>query len=493
MDERSELMTMRIQPQLIEIPKEDPFKNDLLGRKEPVEILTGLLHSVEGPCVLAVDAPWGAGKTTFLRMLTGHLRNQAFPVVNFNAWETDFTGDPFLGLSEELTNGLRGHTTGTLSVKIDKVRKAAKEVLRLAVPGAIRLVSAGLLDIRPLMEKEVSQALASLAQTKLTEYLDARDSLQGFKASLEALAADLAKSNDGKPLIVVIDELDRCRPSYAVELLETAKHLFSVDGIVFVLAVNGSELSHSVRAVYGSGFDAVGYLRRFFDVDFRLPDVDRRRFIDSALRSAGIDALQHKEAADTIDIVKSLVPNFFMAADLSLRQISQAIHRLALVLASVRKDKRTFATAATVALIMRTIDPALYHKFVRGEAEDRDAIEALRSRRRGFKNAHIEHYLEATIIVAAMEIRNPDRDLEFAERSPLMKQYLESTEQQGEGNEPDARGREVVRIFEHLCQNEYLGNRLGFREAARRIELLSPSLIDDDDSESDARHRDGQR
>ena len=443
--------------------------------------------------MLAVDAPWGAGKTTFLRMLTGHLRNHAFPVVNFNAWETDFTGDPFLGLSEELTNGLRGYRSGTLNDKIDKVRKAAKDVLRLAVPSAIRLATGGLLDTRLPIEKEVGQALESLAQTRLTEYLDTRESLQSFRTSLEALAADLAESNHGKPLIVVIDELDRCRPSYAVELLETAKHLFSVDCIVFVLAVNGSELAHSVRAVYGSEFDASGYLRRFFDIDFRLPDVDRRRFIDSALESAGIDALQHKEAAHTIDVVKSLVPNFFLAPELSLRQISQAIHRLGLVLASVRKDKRTFAAAATVALIMRTIAPDLYHNFVRGQVEDRDAIKALLSRERGFKNAHMEHYLEAAIIVAAMEIRNPDRDLTLAEPSPLLKQYLESAERQGEGNESDVRGQTVAQIVKDLRTNELLGNRLGFKEAARRIELLSPSLIDDDDSAPDARHRDGQR
>ncbi len=86
-----------------------------------------------------------------------------------------------------------------------------------------------------------------------------------------------------RPLIVMIDELDRCRPSYAIELLEVAKHLFSVDHIVFVLAVNRSELAHSIRALYGSDFDAEGYLRRFFDVDFRLPEPDRKSFIDAMM------------------------------------------------------------------------------------------------------------------------------------------------------------------------------------------------------------------
>ena len=69
-------------------------------------MLTHLIGSLDGPCVLAVDAAWGAGKTTFLRIWAGHLRKLGFPVVEFNAWETDFTDDPFLALSEELTEGL---------------------------------------------------------------------------------------------------------------------------------------------------------------------------------------------------------------------------------------------------------------------------------------------------------------------------------------------------------------------------------------------------
>ena len=81
-----------------------------------------MLRSVDGPCVLAVDAPWGAGKTTFLRMLSHHLRNQEFPVIEFNAWETDFAGDPFVALSEELTAGLRAYTAATQGDGFNRVK-----------------------------------------------------------------------------------------------------------------------------------------------------------------------------------------------------------------------------------------------------------------------------------------------------------------------------------------------------------------------------------
>ena len=155
-------MGIRIQPREIDVPAHDPFRNDLLGRKESAEVLTYLVGSIEGPCALAVDAAWGNGKTTFLRVWSQHLRNQGFPVVKFNAWETDFSGDPFVALSTELTEGLREYADGPpLEEKIDETKKVAKEVLRRAVPGVIRVATAGILDVGPLLDLWVLHVFCS--------------------------------------------------------------------------------------------------------------------------------------------------------------------------------------------------------------------------------------------------------------------------------------------------------------------------------------------
>ena len=273
-------MGIRIQPREIDVPAGDPFKHDLLARKEPVESLTNIVRSLEGPCVLAVDAEWGKGKTTFLNIWAQHLRNQKFPVVKFNAWETDFSGDPLVALSTELTEGLHEYEddrVALLASQIAEMKKMASKVLRRAVPAMIRHTTAGILDLNPLFEED-----------KLTGYQETKKSVEEFRNVLQNMADMLSESNENRPLIVVIDELDRCRPSYAVELLEVAKHVFAVNHIVFVLAVNRSELAHSIKALYGSDFNAVRYLRRFFDLDFRLPDPDRGAFIDAMLNTVQI-------------------------------------------------------------------------------------------------------------------------------------------------------------------------------------------------------------
>ena len=351
-----------IQPQPIKIPEEDPFQYDLLDRKEAVETLTRLVGANQGPCVLAVDAPWGAGKTTFLKMWAQYLRNQQFPVVEFNAWETDFSDDPFVALCAELTRGFGEGEGGELSGKIKDFKKTAEKVIKHVGSNAVKKITAGLVVPAELKEKAVETA----TEERLAKHQQAQAVIKEFKEKLENMAralnnrTDQADAGGYKPLVVMIDELDRCRPSYAVELLETAKHLFDVDRIVFVLAVNREQLAHAVRALYGTDFKAENYLRRFFDVDFRLPEPGRDRFIGTLLNSMGI----------TDQNVRELLKIFLDVSALSLRDIAQAVHRFCLVSNAQDDNQDQTALWAAIVLIMRTLNEELYREFVNKEVTD---------------------------------------------------------------------------------------------------------------------------
>ena len=198
------------------------------------------------------------------------------------------------------------------------------------------------------------------------------------------------------------------RPSYAVELLEVAKHLFAVDHIVFVLAINRSELAHSIKALYGGDFDALGYLRRFFDVDFVLPEPKRSTFVDAMLDAIQIDSY-FKRTSDARGVaeapnLRELLKGFFRDPDLSLRRIAQAIHRLGLVFASLRSNQLSFAITAAAVLILRTIDSNLYYRFVSGEVSDLEVVDTVFGRA-GTRTLHQEnegYMFEATILLAAL-------------------------------------------------------------------------------------------
>ena len=481
-------MGIRIQPREIDVSQNDPFENDLLGRKEPVEVLTHLVGDLDGPCVLAVDAAWGSGKTTFLRIWAQYLRNQEFPVVEFNAWETDFSGDPFVTLSTELTEGLHEYADEPLAKKkIDATKKVAKEVLRRAVPSVIRVASVGILDVSPLLEKEVGQALASYAKDRLSEYQEVQKAVRKFRGTLQDMARELSAQKKGHPLIVMIDELDRCRPSYAVELLEVAKHLFSVDHIVFVLAVNRFELAHSIKALYGSGFDAAGYLRRFFDVDFRLPDPERTAFIDAMLDAIQInkyiERTKDQSAKENAGVFKTLLHGFFAASDLSLRRIEQAIHRLGLVFASLRDDRFSFLLGTTTLLIVRTIEPEIYHQFVNGKVSDLEVIKKVlvHYNAEALQENRGKAWFEASIITAAAEGLTIHHQ-QTPNSSSLLQQYEDTLVDKSEDSSSAAdrqHAQDVVELVKFFSQQRgYNRSPLEFRNAVRRLELLSADLID---------------
>ena len=354
----------RIQPQDIKIPKENPFQYDLLDRKEAVETLTRLVGANQGPCFLAVDAPWGAGKTTFLKIWAQYLRNQQFPVVEFNAWETDFSEDPFVALCAELTKGFGKEAGGEGA---NEFKKAAVEVIKHIGSNAVEKVTGGLVVPTKLWADLNEEAVETATEERLAKHQKAQAVIEEFKEKLEDMAraldgrTDQADASSQKPLMVMIDELDRCRPSYAVELLETAKHLFSVDRIVFVLAVNREQLAHAVRALYGAGFNAEGYLRRFFDVDIRLSEPNRDKFINRLLVSIG-----RREN----NWYQKLLMAIFTASRFTLRDIEQAVHRFKLVLDTVSGAPHTIVGMTLVALILRTLNEDLYHRFALGEVFD---------------------------------------------------------------------------------------------------------------------------
>ena len=348
-----------IQPQVFKVSPGNPFEHDKLDRKVTVETLTQLVSSIEGPCVLALDALWGAGKTTFLNIWAQYLRDEGFTVVKFNAWETDFSGDPFVALCTEMTTSLDKLSVmddTKLSEKVASMKKSSQMVIQHVISGTVRNLTAGMVDIN-----QMSTAIAeqSSEPQRFVEYREAKKALEDFKGKLEELACALGKTNQ-RPLIVMIDELDRCRPTYAVELLETTKHLFSVGQIVFVLAVNHEQLVRAVQGLYGNSFDAEKYLRRFFDIDIRLPHPERDKYVSNLLNSTGIqDSHTHR-----------LLQSFLGASELSLRDIAQAVHRLGLVLNSLPNNNVSIARFAAIALILRTLNERLYRQFIRIEFSD---------------------------------------------------------------------------------------------------------------------------
>ena len=209
---------------------------------------------------------------------------------------------------------------------------------------------------------------------------------------------ELSEEHRERALFIMIDELDRCRPSYAVELLEVAKHLFSVDQIIFVLALNRPELAHSIRALYGNKFDAEGYLHRFFDIDYSLPWPDREKFVLQALRDSNLDALL-SGGTGSFEVVPTLIARLLAWSHLDLRRIGQASRRMALACASLGDAFLGVTTGLCIACVLRALDSELYHHLRDGDIPDITIISQLYEigNLKNLQHTPESYILEATI------------------------------------------------------------------------------------------------
>jgi hypothetical protein len=287
----------------------DYWKNDLLNRKEDAQLLhqflvRRMLERQEvgrtGSYVLNLDAGWGHGKSFFLSGLKLMLEKNNHKVVLVNAWEDDYADDPLLAVVRAIKQAFpsgKGETAAKnlaiVGAKITAVgmRHGARALFSHVIGSAAvdEIVKAGgafgkggTEALRELLDASTDAAGKAL----LSQFEEGKAAVSEFRATLRKL---IATSKLEPPLFILIDEVDRCRPSYAITLLERVKHLFEVDGVVFVIATDTQQLRHSVSAVYGAGFDGKAYLLRFFDRTYRFATPTRDLLIKKHVSESGID------------------------------------------------------------------------------------------------------------------------------------------------------------------------------------------------------------
>ena len=255
-----------------------PFENCKLDRKKYADVLTSIVSNYSEGFVLAINNKWGAGNTTFIKMWEQDLKDKEYQTVFFNAWENDFENNPLIALMGEL----KTLTDGKVSTeqKFKNVLQNASVLSKHLLPVVAKSILDKYIDTEEIKDAvlNATKGVAEIFENDVKEYTNKKKSIGEFRSSLSKFIAD---TNDGKPLIFIIDELDRCRPDYAVSILEQIKHFFTVPNIVFVLSIDKTQLGNAVRGVYGSeSIDADEYLRRFIDVEYSIPPPNEKQFYE---------------------------------------------------------------------------------------------------------------------------------------------------------------------------------------------------------------------
>lgn len=379
---------MRLTSKPLNITQDNPFAEDVLSRKHAAETITNLLQNTAGEhYVIGLNAAWGQGKTTFLRMLQQHLSNSDINCLLVNAWKNDFSQQAMLTLLSDFNEAIESwkQESGEITIpsSVKNFGKSAANVFKASLPAMLRIGSAGLISDETT-GKLISTLTEETAHEALSQHKQARESIEAFKHNLQKIAQDMgktAKSETASPLVVLVDEIDRCRPDFAVNYLECIKHFFNVPNVIFIIATDNEQLGHSLRTLYGIGMDVEGYLRRFIDLEFNLPKPDRKDFTYALIKKFELNErlanFRSQEEGLADERLKELLVFLAETTDMSLRDIEKAVSLIALVLLSTSENHFLYAPLIALLITLKIKKPELYTSYVSGARTAEQVIDQL--------------------------------------------------------------------------------------------------------------------
>lgn len=353
------------------------FCIDSIDRNNDIAQFVSLLNSIDESCAISVDALWGSGKTFFVKQvkmvmdsynpnitsvsdeirsrikvtwdsmrMTKNLTLQPQVCVYFDAWENDNDEEPILSL----VHSIMQETQSDFSFK--------KESSLIEI-------------IASLAEAISGRQLKQLAESmKHEDYLETIKKNKDIRTLVEEFLESLLPEK-GNRLVIMIDELDRCRPDFAVRLLERVKHFFSNERITFVFSINSHQLQHTIRRYYGEGFDASRYLDRFFDLSIELPPASTSAFYQSiGLESdAWVYESFCKEIAEAFHMQMRDTSRFYNMANIAAYRPTHNIRDQAFF----GEEKGTaFCTMLLTPFLiaLKMVNRDTYQEFVSGENGD---------------------------------------------------------------------------------------------------------------------------
>ena len=290
---------------------------DTFHRSVDVESIISFIETIEGNAFISLDSAWGEGKTFLVRQiemtLNYHRKKCMQPALQDSTPELKES----VQITAEEQNAFEKNTLlGNLELKntylpiyFDAWLYDNQESALLAL--LLVIVKNASVDINTKLDKDLKKSIAQLFSSitfwkrfsykkftaedfdleKIEQALEGQDilasayTLEQIRNTIKAALIDTVVENAQK-LVIFIDEMDRCRPTFAVELLESIKHYFEDERIIFFVSTNKAQLVHTISRYYGNDFDSSRYLNKFFDINLQLPLINKNSYLNSIGLSA---------------------------------------------------------------------------------------------------------------------------------------------------------------------------------------------------------------
>ena len=338
----------------------------------------------ENSVVVSLNAKFGMGKSYFLEMFKNYLKDEKqAEAILINSWKNDFCDDPLIAICSEIINHLQ-EKNDNKSISISEQFKST-----IGIFGGIS-----------------NQFINSKTGVNIKEIYDAnKHPIDGNKIYeqfvakrdlFDKLNQSIAEYTAEKQLIILIDELDRTHPDYAINFLETLKHFFDAKGLIFILAVNKDQLKQSVECIYGK-IDFDEYYRKFAHRDIALPYSEEGinsfalKTVDEFFKKIEDDGkkigIKIDALGDSSYTTKIYMKEFFIKLKLSPRQINQFFRILLSFLISENNSLVLgYIFASIIYIAVDLHDSEIAKKIVEGEFKYKDFLDYLHKKNIDSKN-----------------------------------------------------------------------------------------------------------
>lgn len=380
--------------------------NDIFKRHEFYQSLLKLIkNSPEEGMVIALDDKWGQGKTSFVRMMHGEILKKNQEINNqgefleenlnsiyFDAYENDHHSDPFIPICAEFYS-LFSNSQSKVKSLVGKFLNSAARVGAAALTGGAKAVitsaTAGLVSGKDVVDAAVEEVkknaleftddVAKHVVNKITSAKEEKKDIENFKSTLSGIHTD-----NSLKTIFIIDELDRAKPDFSLDLIEKIKHLFSVKNVIFILVMNRIQFEKCIEKRYG-GIDSKTYLNKFINYYVSLPKtlISDTSIYDPALKTTIYNYIARIPGVGKIfnpnDTVHIALSYLIEMNSCSLREAERCISLMGVF--TNDSGKLNYPLPHTNAIIIMTFlkvyDSTLYEEFMSKRTGPDQMIKAL--------------------------------------------------------------------------------------------------------------------
>ena len=255
-------------------------KLDVLNREEFVDNLINLSECISArktSTTFAINGVWGCGKSFVLDMFENRLSNyqseitakDKYFIIRYNCWKYDYYEEPLVAIISAIVDCIESKTN---LIPDSKGKRVAIEVLKSISTSLLKIRGSSIKTLIGFDIAETFESISKLAHKGIDEYRHeySYDQYFSFKQVMCELSDQLSKLSNEYTLVILVDELDRCLPEYAIKVLERLHHLSEgSSNTITIISMDKTQLASSINKIFGFT-DTDKYLRKFINFEISL-------------------------------------------------------------------------------------------------------------------------------------------------------------------------------------------------------------------------------